>query len=80
MFVTPAFEAAWREWLSASSLISVTVTCFTRRAKSMLIVPGPAPTSSRRAPGVRCGARYAAEFSTVRHECERRTGSLWPCV
>ena len=37
------------------------------RARSIVIVPGPQPTSSRLIPGSRCGSRYAAEFAAVRH-------------
>jgi hypothetical protein len=31
------------------------------------MLPGPQPTSSTFIPGARKGARYSAEFSTVRH-------------
>jgi hypothetical protein len=40
---------------------------------SAVIVPGPHPRSSTVVPGVRCGARYAAELSSVRHLCDRKT-------
>src|SRR5215213_3908174 len=52
----------------------------TRSAISAVMVPGPHPTSSTRRPRCRCGARYAAEFSIVRQECERSTLSWCPCV
>ena len=37
----------------------------TRCAMSAVIVPGPHPTSSTFIPGVRYGAKYAAEFTKV---------------
>ena len=50
------------------------------RARSMVMVPGPQPTSSRSCPGARWGRRYAAELAAVRQRCERRTLSWWPWV
>lgn len=32
-------------------------------------VPGPQPMSSKSKPGRRCGNKWAAEFSAVRHLC-----------
>jgi hypothetical protein len=40
---------------------------------STVIVPGPHPTSSTLAPGTSASARYEAELSTVRQECDRTT-------
>ena len=44
-------------------------------ARSMVIVPGPQPTSRTVRPGTIWGRRYAAEFSTVRQRCDRSTAS-----
>jgi ubiquinone/menaquinone biosynthesis C-methylase UbiE len=49
-------------------------------ANPLVMVPGPQPMSRTVRPGVRCGIRYAAEFSTVRMLCERSTLSWWPWV
>lgn len=70
---TSPAAARSRDSARASSLISVAVTWATRRAKSSVIVPGPAPMSRRVASARRWGRRYAAEFSTVRVLCERST-------
>ena len=59
--------------------IPVTWPSGTRAARSTVIVPGPQPTSSTRAPGASWPSRYPAEFSAVRHWCERSTLSWWPC-
>jgi hypothetical protein len=50
------------------------------RARSSVMLPGPQPMSRRSSPGCSDGSRYAAEFSAVRHRCERNTLSWWPCV
>ena len=47
-----------------------------RPARSMVMVPGPMPTSNTRSAGFSRGSRYAAEFSAVRQLCDRRT-ELW---
>lgn len=70
---TSPAAARSRDSARASSLISVAVTWATRRAKSSVIVPGPAPMSRRVASARRWRRRYAAEFSTVRVLCERST-------
>jgi len=44
----------------------------------MVIVAGPQPTSSRSSSGLRCGRRYAAEFSAVLQVWDLRTDEWWP--
>ena len=58
-FATPAAAASARAATSGSSTASMPITRpgATRRARSMVIVPGPHPTSRRSWPGARCGSR-----------------------
>ena len=74
--LTPCTPASART-SSAAAVASRAVTPpgATAAARSAVIVPGPAPTSSRLMPGRSAGSRYAAEFSAVRQRWERRTDS-----
>ena len=78
--VASAAEAAASAMTSADASMPSTEAGATRRAMSSVMVPGPQPTSSTDAPGIKRDARYAAELSTVRQRCERRTLSSWPWV
>ncbi len=53
----PRRSASARARSSSPGPISVAVTWATRAARSAVMVPGPQPTSSRVASGVRCGSR-----------------------
>ena len=54
---TPRSCAVWRDRASSRGPISVAVTWAARSAKSMVIVPGPAPMSSSVTSGARYGSR-----------------------
>ena len=72
----PARCAAARANCSASSAYSTPTTRpgATSRFISMVMLPGPLPTSSRSIPGTSRSRRYAAESSTPRRACVGRDG------